>query len=129
MTPLNGINVNGFNPEDRTAVAVSVARTILEDLHGMEEYALWSMNRVLYVPVRETGRVCVETRVPRGADWASGYRQGYTNIQIIHRIIRADCDTIHHVRDVRLRGTVESITRRVRKAVIEGMGSLSAIAP
>lgn len=128
MTPLTGKSVNGFNPDDRRAVAVSVVRTILEDLHGMEEDASWSINRVLYVPVSETSRVCVDTRVPRGSDWASGYRQGYTNIRIFHRVLlRGDCDTICNIRDVRLMGTVESITRRVRKAVLEGMGSLSAI--
>lgn len=131
MTPLTGTPFDRFDPEARRAVAESVARTILEDLNGMEEDAVWSRNRVLYVPVREAGRVCVDTRVPRGSEWRSGHGYEYTTIRISHRIRQPDDrgDTITLIRDVRLTGTVESIARRVRRAVLEGVGSLSAIAP
>jgi hypothetical protein len=109
----------------RVAFTQALVRTILSDLHGMEEYALWSNDRVLYIPTRNgQGRVCIETRVRRYADWGEGIERDARDIRLTYRQMLPNGDFILKMRDVRLKGPILNILRRVRKAALEGLGQL-----
>lgn len=131
VLPLGGILSPQFDPNDatsRAALTQAITNTILFDLHGMEEDAGWSKDRVLYIPTRTgAGRVCIETRVPRGVLWTAGLARGSKNIRLTYREQQARGDFIHRMRDVRLVGSIAGITTRVRNAAIEGLGILEAI--
>lgn len=116
-----------FDPHARRRLARSVVSTVLEDLNGMEEDAVWSRYRVLYVPERN-GRVCIDTRVPRGTPWDDGVVGHLTSFQLSYRIYRGEenGDLVLKVRDVLWKGSVEGITQRVRNATLEGLGVVSA---
>ena len=116
-----------FDPHARRRLAQSVVRTVLEDLNGMEEDAVWTKNRVLYVP-EQNGRVCIDTRVERGKEWDDGIGYEYVTFSMSYRVHReGDAgDLLLRIREVRLSGTVESITRRVRNAMLEGLGVVAA---
>lgn len=116
-----------FDPHARRRLAQSVVRTVLEDLNGMEEDAVWTKNRVLYVP-GQNGRVCIDTRVERGKEWDDGIGYEYVTFAMSYRVHReGDAgDLLLRIREVRLSGTVESITRRVRNAMLEGLGVVAA---
>lgn len=116
-----------FDPHARRRLALSVVHTILGDLNGMEEDAAWTKYRVLYVPERN-GRVCIDTRVPRGTSWDDGVVGYLTSFQLSYRIYRGEenGDLVLRVRDVLWKGSVEAIARRVRNATLEGLGVVSA---
>lgn len=120
--------------ENRAQLARSIAETVL-GLGGMEEDASWTMYRVLYVPVSDTGRVCVRIPVER-IEGISPQDWGLTGMSPSEKVIRVSCrirvmgpvpyDRIIRSRDVRIRGDARGIVSRVRKAVIEGTGLVRA---
>ena len=120
------------NLVSRAEMAAAVAEMLL-GMGAMEEYATWTKYRVLYIPVRETGRVCVRIPVVRGdpplpwglveSDW------GVRNIQLSYRHRLWDQDRILRIRDVRLQGDITGIVRRVRAATLDGMGQVEAEIP
>lgn len=116
-----------FDLHSRRELAMSVVRTVLEDLNGIEEDAMWSKYRVLYIPERN-GRVCIDTRVPKGMPWNDGVAGHLTSFHLSYRIYRGEenGDLILKVREVRWKGSVGAITRRVRDAALEGLGIVSA---
>ena len=122
-----GTPFDRLDPHIRRMLAMSVVRTVLEDLNGMEEYATWTTYRVLYVPVGD-GRVCIDTRVPKGAPWDYGVAYNMTSFQLSYRIHRGEGngDLFLRTREVMWKGHVEDITLRVRNAMIEGIGVVSA---
>ena len=114
---------------DRQDLAKQIVQTILQDLDGMEEYAEWSSDRVLYIPLphKTTCRVCIETRVGLLSDWAAGIKPNVRNIRITYRCREHHKDSVIRVRTVRLVGDIPSITKRVRSVIHQGFGILSAL--
>lgn len=116
------------NVADRARMVGAVAYTLLS-MGAMEEYASWTRYRVLYVPVQKARRVCVRIPVVRGSPshpWGAVESEwGLRTILLSHRIRVNDADLILGQREVRLKGDIEGIVRRVRDAVLDGVGKLS----
>ncbi|NBR00443.1 MAG: hypothetical protein EBT79_10305 [Actinobacteria bacterium] len=114
---------------DRAHMVKAVAEELL-GMGAMEELATWTRYRVLYVPVREVGRVCVRIPVVRGdpsRPWGTVESEwGVRTIQLSHRFRREDYDLILCHREVHLKGDIPGIVRRVRSATLEGIGFLNS---
>jgi len=129
---LEVLNPPPYDPDnisDRAAMVGAVADMLL-GMGAMEEDATWTRYRVLYVPVLDTGRVCVRIPVVRGRPsrpWGTVESEwGVWTIQLTYRVRVDDHDRIIHQRDVRLKGDIPGIVRRVRSAVLEGIGQVKA---
>lgn len=129
---LEVLTLHPYDPDnigDRAAM-VRIVSDMLFRLGAMEEDAAWTRFRVLYVPVRETGRVCVSIPVVRGRPshpWGTVESEwGVRTIQLTQRVRVDDRDRILRQRDVRLKGDIPGIVRRVRSALLTGLGEVEA---